>query len=130
MVTTAPATSWPAFFHQRIRWASKADRYQDKRIFRVLLLVYLMNACFLVLGIAAFWKSTWLFFLLLLLVAKTLIEFPFVHSAARFFGQQQLMWYFPLLQPLHILYTLIAGWLGKFGSYKWKGRTIKKTTGK
>jgi len=127
LVTTAPAASWKAFFHQRIRWASKADRYQDKRIFRALLLVYLVNAGFLVLAIAACWKSIWLFFLLLLLLAKTLIEFPFVQTAARFFDQQQLMWYFPFLQPLHIVYTIIAGWLGKFGSYQWKGRTIKKT---
>jgi hypothetical protein len=36
------------------------------------------------------------------------------------------MIYFPLLQPLHIAYTLIAGWLGKFGSYDWKGRKIVK----
>jgi biofilm PGA synthesis N-glycosyltransferase PgaC len=70
--------------------------------------------------------NIWLFFLLLLLLAKVLIEFPFVHSAAIFFGQRSLMRYFPFLQPLHILYTIVAGWLGKFGQYEWKGRTIKK----
>jgi cellulose synthase/poly-beta-1,6-N-acetylglucosamine synthase-like glycosyltransferase len=126
IVETEPVFSWPAFFHQRIRWASKADRYQDRRIFGVLMLVYFLNLSFLVLVVAAFWKSTWLFFLLLLMLAKILIEFPFVQSVARFFGQQRLMWYFPLLQPLHILYTIIAGWLGKFGSYKWKGRKVER----
>lgn len=126
IVETEPAESWKAFFHQRIRWASKADRYQDKRIIAVLALVYALNLSFLVLAIACFWKSTWLFFLLLLLLAKILIEFPFVQSVARFFGQQRLMWYFPLLQPIHILYTIIAGWLGRFGSYKWKDRRIAR----
>jgi len=29
------------------------------------------------------------------------------------------------MQPLHILYTVAAGWLGRFGSYQWKGRTVK-----
>jgi hypothetical protein len=29
------------------------------------------------------------------------------------------------MQPFHIMYTVIAGWLGKFGSYKWKGRKVK-----
>lgn len=126
IVTTAPATTWKAFFHQRIRWASKADSYDDKRIFWVLLLVYLVNICFLVAAIAAFWLNIWMFFLLLLLLAKVLIEFPFVHNVAIFFGQQKQMLYFPLLQPLHIGYTIIAGWLGKFGKYEWKGRIIKK----
>jgi cellulose synthase/poly-beta-1,6-N-acetylglucosamine synthase-like glycosyltransferase len=126
IVTTEPVTTWKQFFHQRIRWASKADSYDDKRIFIVLLLVYLLNVCFLAGAIAAFFKTTWLGLVLLLLLAKVLIEFPFVNSVAIFFGQQKLMKYFPFLQPLHIGYTIIAGWLGKFGHYEWKGRRIKK----
>jgi len=126
IVTTEPAVSWKQFFHQRIRWASKADRYDDRRIFYVLLLVYLLNVCFLAGAIASFWNNTWLLLVLLLLLAKVLIEFPFVNSVAIFFGQQRLMKYFPFLQPLHIGYTIIAGWLGKFGQYEWKGRRINK----
>lgn len=125
IVVTEPAHSWKEFFHQRIRWASKASHYNDKRIFWVLLLVYLINAGLLVLGIASLWESTWLFFLVLLLIAKLLIEFPFVNAIAIFYDQQYLMKYFPFMQPLHILYIVVAGWLGKFGSYEWKGRKIK-----
>jgi cellulose synthase/poly-beta-1,6-N-acetylglucosamine synthase-like glycosyltransferase len=126
IVTTEPAHNWKQFFHQRIRWASKADSYDDKRIFWVLLLVYLLNVCFLAGAVASFWNGTWLLMVLLLLLAKVLIEFPFVNSVAIFFGQQKLMKYFPLLQPLHIGYTIVAGWLGKFGHYEWKGRRIRK----
>ena len=125
IISTAAVSSWKQFFHQRIRWASKSDSYDDKRIMSVLLLVYLVNVCFLILGIAAFFSTTWLFFFILLLLAKILIEFPFVHTVAAFFRQQSLLKYFLLLQPLHIAYTLIAGWLGKFGSFEWKGRRIK-----
>ena len=125
IVSTAAMSSWKQFFHQRIRWASKWDSYDDKRIMGVLLLVYLVNFCFLILGIASFFSPTWLFFFILLLVAKVLIEFPFVHSVAAFFRQQFLLKYFLLLQPLHIAYTIIAGWLGRFGSFEWKGRRIK-----
>ncbi len=125
IVSTAAMSSWKQFFHQRIRWASKSGSYDDKRIVGVLLLVYVLNFCFLILGIAAFFSPTWLFFFILLLVAKVLIEFPFVHTVAAFFRQQFLLKYFLLLQPLHIAYTIIAGWLGRFGSFEWKGRRIK-----
>ncbi|GGB10082.1 glycosyltransferase [Puia dinghuensis] len=126
IVSTRPESTWKAFFHQRIRWASKADSYDDKRIFWVLLLVYLVNALFLILAIAACWNSWWGFLLLVLLVAKTMVEYPFVSEVAAFFGQRKLMAWFPVLQPFHIGYTLVAGWLGKFGSYRWKDRKVVK----
>jgi len=126
IVSTNPETRWKGFLNQRIRWASKADRYDDKRIFWVLLLVYLVNALFLALAVSAFWNSWWGLLLLILLVAKTMVEVPFVSDVAAFFGQRRLMVYFPFLQPLHITYTVIAGWLGKFGSYRWKDRKIVK----
>jgi cellulose synthase/poly-beta-1,6-N-acetylglucosamine synthase-like glycosyltransferase len=126
IVSTQPALTWKSFFNQRIRWASKADRYEDKRIFWVLLLVYMVNVCFLVLGIASCWNNIWLFFCCILLAGKIIIEFPFVYTVAKFFGQQKLMLFFPLLQPLHIIYTIIAGFMGKFGSYNWKGRQVNR----
>jgi hypothetical protein len=126
IVTTQPETRWKGFFHQRIRWASKADHYDDRRIFWVLLLVYIVNALFAVLPVAAFWNSWWLWLLLVGLVVKTMLEYPFVRTVSTFFGQRSLMVYFPILQPLHILYTIVIGWLGKFGSYRWKDRKISK----
>ena len=124
IVTTKPETQWSGFLNQRIRWASKADSYDDRRIFWVLLLVYLVNLLFVGLFVAAFWNSWWLWVLLLLLAVKTIVEYPFVRSVATFFQQQRLMPYFALLQPFHILYTIVVGWLGKFGSYRWKDRKI------
>ena len=46
MVSTQPMKTWKDFFNQRIRWASKARKYQDKRILPVLALVYLFNLLF------------------------------------------------------------------------------------
>jgi hypothetical protein len=125
IVETQPERSWKAFLNQRIRWASKAVHYKDKKIFYILLLTYLVNINFLILGIATFFNFNWFSFFALFLLMKILIEFPFVNSVAIYFGQQKLMRYFPFLQPFHILYTIIAGWLGRFGSYQWKSRTIK-----
>ena len=124
IVITQAEASWKNFFNQRIRWASKADIYDDKRIYWVLLLVYCFNLLFLVLCVASFWKIQYLLIVAALLVLKTVIEFPFVRSVAKFFNQQSLMIYFPFLQPLHIIYIIISGWFGKFGSYQWKERKI------
>ncbi|MCB0708794.1 MAG: hypothetical protein KDC15_05330, partial [Chitinophagaceae bacterium] len=68
--------------------------------------------------------SMWELWLWLLLL-KTLVELVFLYPVAIFFGKQKLLWLFPIMQPFHILYTVIAGWLGTFGKYNWKGRNIK-----
>ncbi len=124
IIYTNTEQTWKAFYNQRIRWASKADKYEDKNIFYVLLLVYLFNLSFLVLLIAGIWNYYYWICFLALWIAKTSIEFPFVNSIAAFFGKQSLMRSFFFLQPLHIAYTIIAGWLGKFGQYEWKGRKV------
>ncbi|MBA2761171.1 MAG: glycosyltransferase [Segetibacter sp.] len=125
VVETLPMPTWKAFFNQRIRWASKADKYDDKRILWVLVFVYLFNLSFIVVPVLSIWYSPVLLIWLAMLGAKTLIELRFIYPVALFFKQRQLLWWFPLMQPFHILYTIIAGWLGKFGKYTWKGRTVK-----
>ena len=142
IVQTVPVDSVKDFFNQRIRWASKADKYDDKRIFAVLLLVYIVNVLLLVLPVIAVFDNVqpclpagrysmfnvqcsmigvWL----LLLLLKTLVELLFLYPVAKFFNKQSMLWLFPLMQPFHIIYTVIAGWLGRFGSYSWKERKVK-----
>jgi poly-beta-1,6-N-acetyl-D-glucosamine synthase len=128
IVATQPVNSWAAFFNQRIRWASKADKYDDKRIFAVLLLVYFFNLSLLVLPITGiFIHSSFpvFYYWLLLLAAKIIVELIFLYPVAKFFNKTKLLWLFPLFQPIHILYTIIAGLLGRFGRYTWKGRKVK-----
>ena len=79
-----------------------------------LLLIALFNLQYSIL-------NTWL----LILAAKTIAELIFLLPVATFFGKQKLLYYFPFMQPFHIVYTVIAGWLGKFGSYNWKDRKVK-----
>lgn len=125
IVQTQSASSLKAFINQRIRWASKADKYDDKRIFAVLLLVYFFNLWLMGLMIASFFSTSIFYYTLILIVAKTLVELLFLFPVAAFFSNSKLLYYFPSAQPFHILYTVVAGWLGKFGSYSWKGREVK-----
>ncbi|MEO8412255.1 MAG: glycosyltransferase [Ginsengibacter sp.] len=125
IVRTQPAETVYEFMNQRIRWASKADKYPDPKITVVLVLVYLLNAWIFFIALYSFFSLRIFFLCLFLLIAKILVELFFLFPVARFFGKQQLLWWFIPAQPLHIIYTLIAGWLGKFGSYKWKNRRVK-----
>jgi cellulose synthase/poly-beta-1,6-N-acetylglucosamine synthase-like glycosyltransferase len=124
IVETKPVESVKEFLNQRIRWASKANKYDDKRIFGVLLFVYIFNV----------WLGALLFFglgigdieLLFVgaVIAKTIIELFFLYPVADFFSRKKLLWWFLPAQPFHILYTITAGWLGRFGSYEWKERRV------
>lgn len=125
IVKTKPAETLNEFLNQRIRWASKADKYSDKRITAVLLLVYFFNVWILLLGILSIFYSYFFFWFIGLLIAKTIVELFFLYPVATFFNKEKLLWWFPVAQPFHIVYTIIAGWLGKFGSYKWKERKVK-----
>jgi poly-beta-1,6-N-acetyl-D-glucosamine synthase len=125
IVKTIAADSWNEFLNQRIRWASKASKYDDKKIFWVLLLVYLFNLSFLILFITGFINPNYWLYLVFAWIAKTIVEFPFVKSVAAFFKRESLMKYFFFFQPLHIIYTIAAGWLGQFSQYEWKGRKVK-----
>jgi cellulose synthase/poly-beta-1,6-N-acetylglucosamine synthase-like glycosyltransferase len=135
IVTTEAMSSWKKFFNQRIRWASKADAYDDKRIIAVLVLVYFFNLLLLLLPITAIFSNTTfsigpvhlniIQYWFLLLVLKTSTELFFLFPVAVFFNRKKKLWWFPAAQPFHILYTVIAGWLGKFGSYQWKERSVK-----
>ncbi len=125
IVSTLPMITWNDFVNQRIRWASKAAKYDDKRIFWVLLLVYLLNLSFLALLVTGFFDYRyWILFLFFWLL-KTLAELPFFLSLSKFFNKQWTVKYFFFFQPLHILYTLVAGWLGQFVKYEWKGRNVR-----
>jgi peptide/nickel transport system permease protein len=124
VVSTAPSATLDLFIQQRIRWASKAMGYQDKIIFWILLLVYLVNFTLLAYLPVNFIQTGNINNWLILIGCKTLIEMPFMYASAKFFKQQKLVVWFAIMQPFHILYTVIAGWFGTFGSYKWKGRTI------
>ena len=125
IVTTAPMPDWKSFFNQRIRWASKADSYSERSIFWVLLLVYSFNAgLFIGLIVGIFVEGIYPLILYIILL-KTIVEMIFLYPVARFFEQGSALCVFPLMQPFHIVYTVVAGWLGKFGTYQWKGRTVK-----
>ncbi len=125
IVSTKAMTTWKEFFMQRKRWASKTFVYDDYRIVVVLVFILLLNILFFVLLIAAFINKLYWIHFASFLIGKTIIEWPFVFSVAKFYDEQKLMRYFFFMQPLHIFYTVFVGLLSQFGKYEWKGRRTR-----
>lgn len=122
IVATLPAAGLKAFIQQRIRWASKSTTYKNSNIKLVLLLVYLVNLGLLSLTIMSCFDLYYLKSALLLLLIKTIFEYPFMIRVARFFDKQYLLPWFILAQPFHIVYTTLSASLSFFKSYEWKDR--------
>ena len=125
IVSTAPQPDWRSFLQQRIRWASKSGKYNDPRLTAILVFVYLFNFSFVVLVVAGILDHSIFYIAGGMLVIKIIVEFLLLLPVARFFKDKWTLWYFPFLQPLHILYIVLAGFLGFFGGYKWKGRNVR-----
>jgi hypothetical protein len=120
IVLTDAMPTWKQFIMQRIRWSSKARYYDDRSIFWVLLLVYLFNLSFLLMFLLGDFKS-----LIISLAFKTFFELFFLDPVAQFFHKKEELRYFPLYQPIHILYNIVAGLFGQIKMYTWKGRKVK-----
>lgn len=125
IVKTLAQPSFTSFLNQRIRWSSKADSYKDKRLTYMLAVVYLFNLSVLIIFILGIYNINYLHLALYLLVGKIIVEYLLVIPASVFYKKENQLLVFPILQPLHILYIISAGFLGKFGKYQWKNRTVK-----
>jgi cellulose synthase/poly-beta-1,6-N-acetylglucosamine synthase-like glycosyltransferase len=125
MVSTLPMQDWKGFIHQRRRWAGKSAYYDDRNLKTILVLVYLFNLLFFVLLFIAFLKPQHWSLVFYYLLGKIVIELPFFVSISRFYKEQKLVPFFLLLQPIHILYTVIIGLFSQFGTYEWKNRRTK-----
>ncbi len=136
IVRTAALPTLKGFLQQRIRWASKAGFYKDSGLNAVLGIVYFFNlflfmAPFValifnpVLKVSSVHSINLFQIWILLLLLKIIIDGWFFYAVATFFKRKSLLPFFIIAQPFHIAYTVIAGWLGRFGQYQWKGRKVK-----
>lgn len=125
IVSTLPQPDWKSLLQQRIRWASKSGKYDDKRLTAILLLVYVFNLALFLVGLCAINNGVFMSLISLMLLVKIVTEFLFLIPVAQFFNRRYIFRYFIVMQPLHIVYIVVAGFLGLVGKYEWKGRSVK-----
>ncbi|MFM7710923.1 MAG: glycosyltransferase [Ferruginibacter sp.] len=130
IVHTDPEPTLGAFVQQRIRWSGKMHQTGYSGIKPVFLLVGFLNAGLLLFGLSLFLlpatdRIAMADMGLLFLLIKTMVELYFLFPVARFFGRVRMLWFFPVAQPVHILYTVVAGLLSFRKTYSWKGRQVR-----
>ena len=125
IVTTSPEKSLNSFIQQRIRWASKSSAYKGFAIKAVLLLVYLINLIVVGFFIMGLENIEWMKNFALLILIKYFVELPFMINVCRFFNKSSLIKWFIISQPIHSVYTVVAGLFGLIGNYEWKGRNTR-----
>lgn len=125
IVKTPPQPDWTSFLQQRIRWASKSAKYDDKKLNSILIFAYLFNVTFLLLLIGGLFDAKCLLIALGLFVVKMIADFLFLFPVSAFFNKRRQLLSFVALQPVHIAYIILAGLLGFVGVYSWKGRRVK-----
>lgn len=122
IVDTLPQFTWHSFLQQRIRWASKTGKYEDNKTSIILLLVYLFNCLLAALLVISFIIPDYFYVSFLYLMIKIIFELLFLWPVAKFFNTRFQLLAFPFLQPLHILYIIVAGFLSRIGKFEWKSR--------
>ncbi|WP_239023020.1 glycosyltransferase [Pontibacter mangrovi] len=125
VVYTDASKSLIQFVMQRVRWASKWKSYQSVQVQLVALCVFLVNlllfaALFMLLAGALPW---WVF--LTAYTTKFAVDYLFLKEITGFLRAQKYLWYILPLQFVYIPYVVLTAFLGLWGRYSWKGRTIK-----
>jgi cellulose synthase/poly-beta-1,6-N-acetylglucosamine synthase-like glycosyltransferase len=124
MVHTFAMPTFNSFLQQRIRWASKAKHYSDKRVTGVLTIVWLYNLAIILMCFLMCLGKFNLIFGALFIATKIFAEYRLVKQLALFFDKQKIIKWHIILQPLHWLYIVACGALGSIKKYEWKGRTL------
>ena len=124
IISTRAEKKLSAFWHQRIRWASKSGAYKQWGTQIQLGMVWLFMLSILLSGLMTFWNSMFFFVFLVQWLLKAISDYMLLREATLFFKRTELLGiFFPALF-LHWLYILTVGfWANLKLGYRWKGRS-------
>ncbi len=126
IVYTRGANTLKAFFHQRIRWASKSSGYKDTSALTTALSVFLLNVMILFSCGLGFFDHRIFFFSGGVFLLKMLVDLPLFLGVSGFFNLRRLMWYYIPMQLLYTIYILVTAFLSWLITFEWKDRKMRK----
>ncbi len=125
LVQTAALNNWADFKSQRLRWASKWKVGFRWATMLSALAIFLVQVIQVGLIVQLFFERGNLELTISLLLFKLLIEFIFLWSVRRSFGQKMYGFAFLVNYLLYPIYAVYFGIAANFGAFEWKGRGYK-----
>lgn len=125
IVTTIPVDNFKSLVSQRLRWASKTNKYSSLFGKFTGVSVLLMNAIMvslLMITVAGIIQPKTIGYVFLI---KICIDFLLLFKMARFLSQEQYLMSYFFASILYPFFTVYVAFSSLFISYKWKGRTFK-----
>jgi cellulose synthase/poly-beta-1,6-N-acetylglucosamine synthase-like glycosyltransferase len=126
VITTRSSNTVLSFFKQRIRWANKRGRYEDKSIFVMLISLYFFFLSFAWNVLLTPVDPQLLFPVMVVFGGKIIVDYFTLRSGARLFKQHLSIPYFLIAELFHVPYIVIASAIGQLSTLQWKGRTIRR----
>jgi poly-beta-1,6-N-acetyl-D-glucosamine synthase len=122
VVTTQPHQSVSAFFHQRLRWASKWKHNESipTKMLAVFIFIFQLSYLLLWLSLIFGWMPMKLGFALI--ATKLLLEFLFLYQVSLFLKLPWRWIPFFSLQFIYPIYVCCVGLLAQGRRFVWKGR--------
>jgi len=127
-VYVKPMETISQYLAQRNRWASSALQNRLSLI-AFMVIVYGLNLLLPFLIVLCAFSVISYKELILFLCLKTVPEFLILLKGLALFNRMDLMKYFLLVQPFHVIYVLICGIHGLSKGFVWKGRRYKERNG-
>ena len=125
LIRTRPCSNLYTFIMQRFRWVSKSRFYRDFHLNSTALLVFLTNACMLLVAVLCFISAPWITLFVVLLVVKGTIDLWFMNIVLKYYGKRKLLFLVLPLELIYFMYVSIVGIAGQLFPYTWKGRNIQ-----
>ena len=125
VIRTLPCNNLYTFIMQRFRWVSKSRFYRDLHLSSTAILVFLTNACLLLLAVLCFVSARWITLFVILLVFKSSIDLLFMDRVLKYYGKRKSLLLVLPLELIYFMYVSVVGIAGQIFPYTWKGRNIQ-----
>ncbi len=125
IVRTNAPQSIKAFIQQRIRWSSKTGKYFSFQILFYAAIVGAMNLLLFLALISCMFIPTIIPVFILLLLFKSLADFPLLKSSSRWAERPMLIYLLLPAEIINAFYVFFMFITAPFLNYSWKGRKMK-----
>jgi hypothetical protein len=125
VIRTLPCNNLYTLMMQRFRWVSKSRFYRDFHLNSTALLVFLTNACMLLVAVLCFFSARWITLFVMLLMVKCAIDMLFMDKVLKYFGKRKLLLLVLPHELIYFMYVSVVGIAGQLIPYTWKGRNIQ-----